>query len=384
MKLTSTLSLKKLLTNSMLTAAMLLPAASSFAAVKTVSERLNASLTQGQTLDLLDELQLHDELMNGDQLLSLKINAKALGVKSGLRVLVNGQVLEKARLDSQMTSLDIDLGNEEVTSLELKAKAALIKKVSVDVDELYQPNPYPMPQPGNGQVIRAHVYESVYAGDVLKIKQLVRQATGQRIGQKPVAKVVLKGTIYSNAVKAQLLVNGMPAGSPQKAMSYEGKLVLKVPPMLQQRVGKLQVRILRGQMDVNLIKVKLKAPQFEPVPRVQTISVPVHHRVAGGGYGQLVSVQNLLAKAGRSLSANTKVLQLSITARGMGTVTVESGYMNQGTMHLQRRGSTQTFGLSSHTTLSELLLDIEGRARIENITLKVQKKPRHGDFYDIY
>ncbi len=334
--------------------------------VQEITQQVSTYIERGDSLNIVQELNLKQSLRNGDSILKISVKAQATGMKSGMKLMVNGTVQEKVQINGQMQVVSFNMPMiANVQSLALAGKGLFVKKITAQIEKYQAPR-----GGGNGQqgVIKVQLNQLITGGDTLKVKQLVNIHTGQKLAGKQVAKIVLRGQILTRGIKVQLLVKGNPVGMPQRLRSIDGnKLVIQVPQHVSTKKGALQIQVIRGQMHVSMMKVKLSK---QGSAQNSTVIANVFQRTFRGEY---LSLKQLLSKANVHVNSNQQVESIKVIASGRGALKVISNWNQVGTLQITGPGSVDQVQLhSSLSTVGNIELKVEGRMIIEQVIVKLK------------
>lgn len=102
--------------------------------VITVSEQINTYLYEGETLDLIEEMDLTQVISNGEKVVRFKIKAQAIEDNAKLELIINNTKTIQNQLSDNMKILSFKLsGNEKIKKIEIKSIGAFIRIAKADL-----------------------------------------------------------------------------------------------------------------------------------------------------------------------------------------------------------------------------------------------------------
>jgi hypothetical protein len=128
--------LRLLLLQSVLTVLIAIPfqAANAGLEVTTVSEHINTYLYEGESLNLVEEMELESVIDSGDKIVSLKIKAQAIEEDANLKVIINDKVVLKNALTDNLKEIKFKVKETiYLKTIKILSEGAFIRIAKADV-----------------------------------------------------------------------------------------------------------------------------------------------------------------------------------------------------------------------------------------------------------
>lgn len=334
----------------------------------TETARINTYMDRRDKVDLIRALKLKRELRRGAKIVALRVEASSNQHNAKLKLKLNGQKIAAARVGAYSSTVHMS-----VHAAAIGPRDRLILTPNKDVfvsavTAVIQTSQNPLPPRGFG-LLKARVRRVVRGVELLPIRKLVSQATGQRLKGMKIEKVALKAksTGRFGLAQAQLVVNGLSLGMPQTLPTVKQKLVFELPAYALNVIGH-DIRTLRIKVTGNarVEMVGIKKAGGTRVPR--SFQVQVGKVIRGS---ERMSLARLADRA-PGADMHAPVEALTVVARGSGNIMVTNGRSMTGSMRVSRGGREKTIPLHGAGTLAGIKLRASGNMVIESIRVKFQ------------
>lgn len=336
-----------------------------------VTSQVNSYLQHGDQINLNRSLGLQQILRQGQDVLSISVQAQSTSYDSKLVLKLNGQRLQAQTISSYQGSTQFQVPKLQVgDQLVLKVRGgAYIQSVSAQVTSPWGHGPGPGPGHGQVQPIKARIHQQFYGPETLQVRKILKQHTGAQLKGMKIKKVIMKASSLRGRAQATLLINGQPVGYSQTLPTQSTRLVFSLPQygtnVVGQDIRSIQIQLRGRNMTVKMVGVRA-VQQGGHHGGMNSVQIQVGQRFHGS---QRISLAQLVGY-GQQINMQKEIEAITIVARGHGNIMVAGAGRGRGGISVQGP-TTQSLNLmGAYVTGNQLKLRVSGNLVIQSIRIK--------------